>query len=449
MLLGLCGPWTTRTLAQHTVHVEGIVKDSVTGEALPAVAVMLKGTTIGTVTDNDGRFTLEAESAARTLSVSYLGYETYERPLTGTNRLTIRLQPTTYTLNDVVVRPGHERYSRHNQAVDFVRNVIERRELNAPRNHDYFSFSTYDRKIFAKNDFEEAEERGKKRYRRIDFIFDYIDTSHVSGKPILPLYNEEVIEQTYFRRTPRTERRLVQGVKRAGLVEIFSEDGITQFVNEVFREPDVFQDNIPLFLQRFVSPLASFGPTFYKYYLTNTVEITDALNQRLDALLQDDLPPDVEKATITDQSSYVRENVADVWNTIFFGGFLALAITYLFLRDIRATLIGGLAIPTSVVAAFFLMKSMGFTLNNMSLMGLSLAVGFLIDDAIVLVENIFRHMEMGKTPALASEDATIVAKAACMLLSSFSSSSLVCSLLLLSLRNWNWRMLSAPTVPSV
>ena len=65
MLLALCGPWTTRTLAQHTVHVEGIVKDSVTGEALPAVAVMLKGTTIGTVTDNDGRFTLEAESAAR------------------------------------------------------------------------------------------------------------------------------------------------------------------------------------------------------------------------------------------------------------------------------------------------------------------------------------------------------------------------------------------------
>jgi len=271
VLLVLIGGRTAQ--AQHTLQVEGIVKDSVTGEALPAVAVMLKGTTIGTVTDNAGRFTLQTESAARTLSVSYLGYETYECALTNRGRLTILLRPTTYTLSDVIVRPGRERYSRRNPAVDFVRNVIERRQLNAPRNHDYFSFSTYDRKIFAKNDFEEAEERGKKRYRRIDFIFDYIDTSHVSGKPILPLYNEEVIEQTYFRRTPRTERRLVQGVKRAGLVEIFSEDGITQFVNEVFREPDVFQDNIPLFLQRFVSPLASFGSTFYKYYLTDTVEI--------------------------------------------------------------------------------------------------------------------------------------------------------------------------------
>ena len=158
--------------AQRTVRVEGIVKDSVTGEALPAVAVMLKGTTIGTITDNDGRFTLQAETAARTLSVSYLGYETYERSLVGANRLTILLRPTTYTLSDVVVRPGHERYSRRNPAVDFVRNVIERRTLNNPRNHDFFSYDTYDQKIFAKNDFDETEERGKKRYRRIDFIFD-------------------------------------------------------------------------------------------------------------------------------------------------------------------------------------------------------------------------------------------------------------------------------------
>ncbi|MGP1470834.1 MAG: efflux RND transporter permease subunit [Schwartzia sp. (in: firmicutes)] len=139
---------------------------------------------------------------------------------------------------------------------------------------------------------------------------------------------------------------------------------------------------------------------------TNTVAVVDAVNERLARILQDDLPPDIVRDTITEQSQYVRENVGDVWNTILFGGFLALAITYLFLRDLRATLIGGLAIPTSIVAAFFLMETMGFTLNNMSLMGLSLAVGFLIDDAIVLVENIFRHMEMGKPPALASADAT-------------------------------------------
>ncbi len=118
------------------------------------------------------------------------------------------------------------------------------------------------------------------------------------------------------------------------------------------------------------------------------------------------LPPDIRVNITRDQSRYIRENVADVWNTILFGGFLALAITYLFLQDLRATIIGGLAIPTSIVATFYLMRLMDFTLNNMSLMGLSLAVGFLIDDAIVLVENVFRHIEMGKNPMTAAADAT-------------------------------------------
>ena len=139
---------------------------------------------------------------------------------------------------------------------------------------------------------------------------------------------------------------------------------------------------------------------------TNTVEVIDLVNKELAKMMAQDMPPDIHMEIVRDQSRYIRENVADVWNTILFGGFLALLITYLFLGDLRATIIGGLAIPTSVIATFFLMDIMGFTLNNMSLMGLSLAVGFLIDDAIVLVENIFRHMEMGKNPFTASADAT-------------------------------------------
>ena len=95
-----------------------------------------------------------------------------------------------------------------------------------------------------------------------------------------------------------------------------------------------------------------------------------------------------------------------MWNTIFFGGALALFITYMFLGNFRATIIGGLCIPTSIIATFFMMKAMNFTLNNMSLMALSLAVGILIDDAIVVIENIFRHIEMGKTPFVAAKEAT-------------------------------------------
>lgn len=139
---------------------------------------------------------------------------------------------------------------------------------------------------------------------------------------------------------------------------------------------------------------------------TNTVAVADALMERMAELKERVIPHDIQYRVVFDQSPYIRENVDDVWNTIIFGGFLALFITYMFLGNLRATIVGGLCIPTSVISTFFLMKIMGFTLNNMSLMALSLAVGMLIDDAIVLIENVFRHMEKGEKPLLASENAT-------------------------------------------
>ena len=263
-------------VAQYTIRVEGFVKDSLTREAMPAVSVMLKGTTIGTVTDNRGHFSLQVTSSENVLHVSFLGYEEVELPLkrNGINNVTVRMKPISYALSDIVVKPEKEKYSRRkNPAVTFVEKVISRRTVNDPRQHDYYHYSTYDQKILAKNDFNEEEARKKKRYKQIDFIFNYIDTSRVSGKPILPLYNEERIEKTYYRKSPTAERKVVQGVKRAGLIEIFSEDGVKQFIEEVFREIDLFQDNIPLFLNRFISPLASFGPLYYKYYLSDTVTV--------------------------------------------------------------------------------------------------------------------------------------------------------------------------------
>ena len=139
---------------------------------------------------------------------------------------------------------------------------------------------------------------------------------------------------------------------------------------------------------------------------TNTVDVIDGVKEKMEELRQRAIPPDIEINVVRDQSTFIRENIADVWNAILFGGFLALLITYLFLRDFRATIVGSLCIPTSIVATFFMMKVLDFTFNNMSLMALSLAVGILIDDAIVVIENIFRHMEMGKSPLVAAQHAT-------------------------------------------
>lgn len=139
---------------------------------------------------------------------------------------------------------------------------------------------------------------------------------------------------------------------------------------------------------------------------TNTVGVAEKVKQSMQHLEQNVLPPDIKVAKVRDNAVYIRNSVEDVMISMVFGGLLAVAITFLFLRNTRATIIGAIAIPTSVIATFVLMKGMNFTLNNMSLMGLSLAVGILIDDAIVIVENIFRHMEQGKSPMVAAREGT-------------------------------------------
>ena len=267
---------SVKLYAQHTIQVEGFIRDSLTNEELPGVSVYIRGTTIGTATDINGYFSFEATTDSAVLGVSYLGYEEYFLPLkkTGNNKVNILLQPTAYQLADVYIRPTKEKYSKkENPAVEFIREVIKRREQHSPREHDFYSYDTYEQKSFAFNDFNEEEAREKWIYRKVDFIFDYIDTSVVSGKPILPVFNEEIIESNYYRKSPKSDRKVIQGIKRSGLIEIISEDGMTQILDEVFKEVDIFQNNIPLFLNRFVSPIATFGPDYYKYYLLDTLDI--------------------------------------------------------------------------------------------------------------------------------------------------------------------------------
>lgn len=127
---------------------------------------------------------------------------------------------------------------------------------------------------------------------------------------------------------------------------------------------------------------------------TNTVDVAERVKAEMQQI-QKELPSDIQVSIVRDSSTYIRDNVKDVETSLILGGLLAVLIVFLFLRDLRATVVGAFAIPTSIIATFAIMKAANFTLNNMSLMGLSLAVGILIDDAIVVVENIHRHVEEG------------------------------------------------------
>jgi hydrophobe/amphiphile efflux-1 (HAE1) family protein len=137
----------------------------------------------------------------------------------------------------------------------------------------------------------------------------------------------------------------------------------------------------------------------------NTVEIAEAVKIEI-ASLQVGLPPDIDINIVLDNSIYIEDSIHEILTNIIFGGLLAIFVIFLFLADIRSTIVSAVAIPTSIIATFTFMKMLGFTMNMMSLMGLSLAVGLLIDDAIVVIENIFRHLDQGKPPMKAAFEAT-------------------------------------------
>jgi HAE1 family hydrophobic/amphiphilic exporter-1 len=132
----------------------------------------------------------------------------------------------------------------------------------------------------------------------------------------------------------------------------------------------------------------------------NAVEIQTAGLQVLDQIKKQ--YPDITVVKTFDQAEDIKESLDDVRFAIFFGIFLVSAIVYIFLHNLRGTIIVAIAIPTSIFASFIVMKLFGFTINNMSMLSISLAVGVLVDDAIVVLENIFRHLKKGEDPRQAA-----------------------------------------------
>jgi len=137
----------------------------------------------------------------------------------------------------------------------------------------------------------------------------------------------------------------------------------------------------------------------------NTVAVADGIRAAV-GRLEKELPPGIELSIIRDDSQFIRESIHDVNTTMIIGGILTVFIVYLFLNSWRSTVITGLTLPISVIAAFIAMRAFGFTLNVLTLMGLSLAIGMLIDDAIVVRENIVRHLQRGKDHFQAARDGT-------------------------------------------
>lgn len=151
--------------------------------------------------------------------------------------------------------------------------------------------------------------------------------------------------------------------------------------------------------------LPAVGMGIQKQSGTNTVEVIDRIKKELTGIRKT-LPAGMRLEISFDQSTFIKRSINEVQHHLIYGGVFAAFAVLLFLKSIRITMISALAIPTSIIATFAIMKLFNFTFNNMTMLALSLSVGILIDDAIIVIENIHRHIEEGMPPRKAASFAT-------------------------------------------
>ena len=206
----------------------------------------------------------------------------------------------------------------------------------------------------------------------------------------------------------RDQERVVQidaRIKRPedfGKIIVARKNGTPILLSQVARVSDGAQeiDSIALYNGQRTLVL-----TVQKSQDENTIAVVDGLQLAM-AEMQKQLPPGLRLEQIADNSRQIRVSVQNVRRTLIEGALLTVLIVFLFLNSWRSTVITGLTLPIAIIGTFLFMNMFGFTINLITLMALSLCVGLLIDDAIVVRENIVRHVQMGKTPFQASLDGT-------------------------------------------
>lgn len=261
--------------------VQGVVTDMISKQPLQYVSVVFKGGR-GVVTDSLGRYTLRSTGNIATIQVTYVGYKTILKPITvgAAQTMDFELETDPKAINNVTVSTNKRAPYRNkgNPAVELIRRVIENKGLNRMEHYDYVQYDQYEKLQVSLSNVSEKLSNSK-LLKRYQFLFENRDTTRLEGKSLLPVYLEETLSKKYFRRKPEKTKTIITAEKKVNFGEYIDQNGVSSYLNRLYMDIDIYDNDIPLFTYQFLSPIADLGPTFYMYYIRDT--ITDANGQKL------------------------------------------------------------------------------------------------------------------------------------------------------------------------
>ena len=258
--------------SQNITTLEGTIKDSITSEPISFATIQFENTSIGVFSDAAGRFQLKTFSDDRKVIISFLGYKTKTLVIPdGKSKIDVYLAPDNLNLNEIIVMSKKRKYSKKdNPAVTLIKKVIAHKHDNYITDAEAYQCDEYKRLIFALDDFNPD----KGVFKNFKFLSNYMDTSLINASPILPLSIRESTGKYFYRKKPRTEKRLIEGYKISGLDQELETEGMDAIINEVFQEVSIYDNSITFIFRDFISPLSeNNAPDFYKWYIMDTVKI--------------------------------------------------------------------------------------------------------------------------------------------------------------------------------
>ncbi len=270
LLLGCC-------ITVSAQNIQGVVTDSLTNEPIPYLSVFYEGKGVGSITDNDGHYKVETRKGWNKLTFSAVGYVTkVVNIIPGvTKNMNVKMRPDDIMLDEVVVKPKREKYSRkNNPAVELMKKVIEHKNNNKLSENDYYQYNKYQKITMSLNDVTpEMLEKGM--YKKMPFLKDQIEFSEETNKFILPISVDETASQKIYRKHPKSEKTIIKGMSSTGVNELFATgDMLSTVLKDVFTDVNIYDNDIRLLQYPFISPISSSDAiSFYKYYIMDTTYV--------------------------------------------------------------------------------------------------------------------------------------------------------------------------------
>ncbi|MBC7889355.1 MAG: carboxypeptidase-like regulatory domain-containing protein [Ferruginibacter sp.] len=255
--------------------VKGFVKDATTMKPIQFASIYFEGGK-GVTTGEDGSYSIVTNrDKLTTLNFSFTGYKKTSRKIIAGKEQTVNIElELSESLKEVVVKTKKRAKYRNkdNPAVELIDLVIENKNKNKIKAYDFVQYQQYEKLSLSLTN--KPEKLIKNRlFRNYKFILENIDSTTVEGKSLLPVYLEEKLSDRYLKKNPEKNKTVMLGEKKVNYGDFLDDKGISQYLKRLYADINIYDNNVTILATQFLSPIADMGPSFYRYYIRDTVEL--------------------------------------------------------------------------------------------------------------------------------------------------------------------------------